>query len=122
GDLRLPAYMRASDAMNIYTPEAGKLVSIVQVDGVPVKQGDLLVEMTMPDLAFELSQIEQDISLLGAQLSDLGISTASASPRGAITAELRSATQQKEELSSKLAQQKILAPYDGIVKNLVTEF
>lgn len=121
GTLNLPGYKRATESATIYAPESGLLLSIIDDADNRVEAGDLLVEMDLRDLEFELSQIQKDIDQWELELATLGVSASSASPRGALVAQLTSGQEKFAELSEKLQGSYIRAPFSGSVRDLNTE-
>lgn len=119
--LSMPAYLRAANSITLYSQEAGRLVSMIENDGSLVDEGDVLVEFDLVDLRHEMQQAERDISLLQMQLADLGVSSSSASPRGAVLARLRSALEKRANLGSKMDHGRMIAPFSGLVKNLAAD-
>lgn len=121
GTLSLPAYYEAAEEAVVYVREPGMLVQLIDRDGTVVQQGDVLATMELRDQRHAFEQVARDIAMLESQLAAQGVGMAGTTPRSALAAQLRSAREKHAELAGKLAEEKIVAPFAGTVRNLAVD-
>lgn len=121
GTLSLPAYYEAAGEAVVYVREPGRLLQLVDRDGAFVQQGEALATMELRDQRHAFTQVERDIAMLESQLAAQGVSMTGTTPRSALAAQLRSAREKHAELARKLAEENIVAPFSGTVRNLAVD-
>lgn len=117
-NLSLPAYVHSAQSVVFFSQYPGRLTSIVSADGLAIKENDLLVQMEFPEIEYQLEQLYKDVELIDAQLAATGVRSNSLSPRASLVAQLRSAQEQISELSIRLDNQLISAPFDGTIRSI----
>lgn len=114
----LPALLVASRIEQIQTKSDALIrVSYLQ-EGKPVLAGDILVELEMPDILFELAQANASIQLAKTKLSRLAADANSRSQRQIIEEELARALQTREGLRKLEGYRFIRAPFSGVIVNV----
>ena len=113
--LKVPAIMEASEHVQLFPHEAGKITAIHLNNGDEVKKGDVLVELTSPSMVFGLEQTRHKINILNQRLGRI---TADAQEREQAIILQRELQREKERLvglNAQLENLNIRAPIDGIV-------
>ena len=113
--LKVPAIMEASDHVQLYPHEAGKITAIHLNNGDEVEKGDVLIELTSPSIVFDLDQTKHRINILNQRLGRI---TADIQDREQAVILRRELQREKERLlglNKQLENLNIRAPIDGVV-------
>lgn len=116
--LSLPAYWHSADTRVFYAQQTGAVLDSIVADGSIVRAGDVLVRLRYPDTQFQAQQQMRDMQLIEAQLASSGIASGYSSSRATLVAQLQAARKRMQELESVLADQVIVAPFDGKVRSV----
>lgn len=116
--LSLPAFWHSADTRVFYAQQSGGLLEYLAADGSSVRKGDVLVRVSYPDSEFQAEQQSRDVQLIEAQLASSGIASGFSASRATLVAQLQAARKRMQELESVLADQVIVAPYDGRVRSV----
>lgn len=117
----LPAVASPGEYAVIYSPVAGELVSLNAERGTVFKEGAVIGEINSRDLAYRFSAIEKRIMLVSAILQRSSLSSDTVDQRLSSTEELRRLTSERHSIDSKLSQQIILAPFEGVVDERISD-
>ena len=117
----LPSTVRANQQVTLYAKVAGYLGKVTVDKGDTVKEGDVLAEIEVPELAADLKRYEADAKVAGVESQrlsdaqkrapDLVVPQTLDKARGA----LDSAKASMERTQTLLGFAKITAPFDGVV-------
>lgn len=117
----LPSTIRANQQVTLYAKVAGYLGKVTVDKGDAVKDGDVLAEIEVPELAADLKRYEADAKVAGVESQrltdaqkrapDLVIPQSLDKARGA----LDSAKANMERTQTLLGFAKITAPFDGVI-------
>ncbi|MBO9479979.1 HlyD family efflux transporter periplasmic adaptor subunit [Salinisphaera sp. G21_0] len=122
--LRLPAVLVATDAVEVFPPQAGGVIENVFVkEGEPVKQGQLLFRLKNSDLLYQLQQLDIQLDLLDTLLNRMASTVEYTQSYPVFLQRRRALIKAQSGLKKQQALLDIKAPVDGIVvylDNLLT--
>lgn len=113
-----PALMLSSHLQQVFIPESAKVIQLNLKDGQKVEAGEVLVQLTSPDLNFKIAQSRSQLAIKQNQLEKLSLNPQSNNNRLVLITELG---EEKTKLQSLLALQEkltIKAPLTGEVRTL----
>ncbi|MFK7863623.1 MAG: HlyD family efflux transporter periplasmic adaptor subunit [Pseudohongiellaceae bacterium] len=116
--LSLPAFWHSADTRVFYAQQAGGMLETLASDGAMVRKGEVIARLRYPDTQFQADQQRRDLELIEAQLAGSGIASGFSSSRATLIAQLQAARKRMQELESVLADQIIVAPFDGKVRSV----
>ena len=105
----------------LYFPLSGQIKAFHVKNGQPVSAGELLMELSVPDLAHEISQLKRRYSELSWSRQSLGFNRKLKQQAMVVESEL---VTQNQRLRGKVSDEKkstVLAPHSGIVVNVVED-
>jgi putative peptide zinc metalloprotease protein len=115
---KVPAFLTATRTEQIHT----KSDTIIRVshlkNGLRVAKGDVLLELDLPDLAYELAKADASIRLAKTKLARLAVDLESRSQAKVIEEELSRALQNRKGIEALKANSLIKAPFDGTIENV----
>lgn len=115
GEIIAPAVWKQGVQQGVYSAESGRIVRMVVAQGEAVEQGQLLIEIDMPELHYSKRVLDMQIS---AQQALLQSAEMVKKGRNSIRVEqqnLESLQAQQRRIEQQLAQQQIFAPISGEV-------
>ena len=110
--LSLPAVIGASTSQKIYMPFDGQLIEMVST--VKVKAGESLYKLHVPDLFYQLKDVDREQERLQWQLNQFSIGGQYFDSRPKIKSELLAVTKKRNELQQVIAQSNYLVPFSGL--------
>ncbi|OED43343.1 hypothetical protein ACH42_10435 [Endozoicomonas sp. (ex Bugula neritina AB1)] len=123
--LRLPAVLVATDAVEVFPPQAGGVIEDVFVkEGEPVKQGQLLFRLKNSDLLYQFQQLDIQLDLLDTLLNRMASTVEYTQSYPVFLQRRRTLLKAQSGLEKQQALMDIKAPVDGIVvylDNLLTQ-
>ena len=111
--LELPGYWQAGSVVTLYAPISGQIKSLPDSGASSVTAGDVVVELSSPDLEFQLNQAEHDIRSSHYQLERTSFNAALAQDRLSLQAELTGALEKQVDLSAQLEDARLMAPFNA---------
>ncbi|MBF0419455.1 MAG: HlyD family efflux transporter periplasmic adaptor subunit [Magnetococcales bacterium] len=123
-----PAMLQAENHMVIYAPASARVTQMPVRSGQSVVQGDVLLQLTDPDLQHRLESIERTIVMTRWRLAVQGVDFSesvgdSATQKSAQTLEeeLITALTQRQAIQAELGKLRVLAPFSGMVVDVVED-
>ncbi len=113
-----PALLTANQYEQIHAKSDARILVSHLHEGMSVVAGDILLELEMPDLAFELAKAEASIKLAKTKLMRLASDAESRSQRQVIEEEMSRALQKRQGLQSLATNRIVRAPIDGTIVNV----
>ncbi|NLW04075.1 MAG: hypothetical protein GX029_02440 [Pseudomonadaceae bacterium] len=110
--IKAPGVVQASNSSQLFTPSGGYLISAVTEQGLAVKKGATLAQFSNPDLNHQYDLVEQQIIEVNWRLRQ-SLDSDQAS-QVALTRQQTALKEQLDELSSRLKELTIIAPFNGI--------
>lgn len=110
--LTFPAVLGGAVSQKIYMPLDGQLMSIENVG--KVKEGQQLYQLYLPDLQYQLSEVNREKQRLQWQLNQHSVAGEYLDPRPRIKNELLAVTKKFNQLQSLVAQNHYLATFSGV--------
>ena len=110
--LSLPAIIGGSTSQKIYMPFDGQLIDIRTTE--KVKAGELLYRLNVPDLRYQLSDVDREQEKLQWQLNQFSVGGQYLNPRPKIQNELLSVIKKRNELEQVMSQSNYFAPFSGV--------
>ena len=109
--LSLPAVVGSLKSQKIYMPFDGQLVDIRTAQEIKTKE--LLYQLNVPDLHYQLSDVDREQEKLQWQLNQFSIGGQYFDPRPKIQNELLSVIKKRTELEKIMSQSHYFAPFSG---------
>jgi putative peptide zinc metalloprotease protein len=106
--------------VTLYTPVAGKIEAILVKNMQDVKQGNILLQMSSPEIEHEIHQVSQRYKELSWKRDSLGFDENQRSQALVVSSELKTQLQRLYGLTSKQEKLQISSPVDGVVTDRVT--
>lgn len=116
--ISLPALLTSDRFEQIHTKADAIIVRSHLFEGRQVSRGDILIELEMPDISFQLAKAHASIRMANTKLTRLAADAESRSQRQIIEQEMARALQTLDGLKKLQEQQRVRAPFSGIVVNV----
>lgn len=110
-DLELAAVLKSAQTHKIYAQLDGQVAQRPKQEFF--QKGQLLYDISAPDLAFELEQVQQERAQLEWQLAHHSIGRELLQPRPRIQQELLAVISKEQELTALYASRRLMAPFEG---------
>ncbi len=112
-ELELPAYWQARSVVTLYAPLSGQLTLLPAAEVESVGSGDVIIEISSPDLQFQFQQAGHDLQSSRYQLERTSFSAGLAQDRLSLQASLQGALETRTNLQAQLDDASLVAPFDG---------
>lgn len=112
------ALASAQTEQQVFAPTPAHVARVFIQNDQHVERGDILAQLTSPDLNFNLTQTEREIALLEARFARIAGDREDRLLANIITSELAAAKQKLSGLQKEQAQLTIRAPIAGTVKDV----
>ncbi|TPE46624.1 hypothetical protein FJM67_15810 [Maribrevibacterium harenarium] len=110
--IKAPGVIQSNNSSTLFTRSGGYLITANTDSGIPVKKGDVLARFRNPDLSHQYDLVQQQIVELDWRLRQSLDSDQAG--RFALEQQRLALTDQLEELTVRLNQLAVVAPFDGI--------
>ncbi|NGZ28687.1 MAG: biotin/lipoyl-binding protein [Magnetococcales bacterium] len=119
--ITVPAILQAREHVVLYTLKPGQVVTLHKKQGDWVQEGELVVTLTSPDLAYQLVQVQNRIKLLEWEIANMGFETTFREKVQSLEQELQGAVAERIGLQQEEAKLKIKAPITGRLTDVTPE-
>ena len=116
--IRVPAVLEATELATIYAHESGQIQTVHVQHGDYVSQGDVLIEVTSPDLTYQTQQAKRRIDLIRSRLGRVMVDAQDLDQKIVLQRELQRALKTLKGLEAKAAKLNVVAPASGLVRDL----
>lgn len=117
-DFTAPAVMRAGEYQKLFPVEPSQVKGAYVRNGETVRKGQLLYELQAPDLEAEIATMRAEVSSAEFDLGRVMASQETAQDRLVMEGALAKSRAGLAGLEARLAQQRMTAPFDGIVSDV----
>lgn len=118
--VQVPAVVQAAQVQTLFLPEDAYVESIAVRDGDPVKQHQLLASFRSPALELSLLEVGAELGVARLHLSRVASSVQDKAMIDITENQIRRMEQRQAGLRDRLARLKLVAPFDGAVRDLET--
>lgn len=116
--VELPALLSAQQHARMYLPVNARVQTVNVRDGALVKQGDVLMQLESPELAFQLQLITAEVTRLENLLAGVSVNEDLYRDRLVLEQELAKANTLRHGLERELDMLTVRAPFAGQVRDL----
>ena len=116
--LELPAFWQAGSVVTLYAPLSGQLDYLPPSEDAAIAEGETLIEISAPDLEFQLDQTRHDIRSSQYQLERTSFNAALAQDRLSLQAQLSGALEKQVDLLAQLEDARLVAPFSARIADL----
>jgi putative peptide zinc metalloprotease protein len=111
----IPAVFESKEKTTLYASSPGYIENNLMKKGVAVKEGDILLKLTSPELEFEIDATQKEIDILKLQAKRIAASSDELSNIQVLVQQLQESRSKLEGLYEKQNKFLIKAPIDGII-------
>lgn len=118
-EVNVPAVIRVAEIQDLFAPEAGQITQLRLITGQRVKQGDVLLELSSPELEQQLQETRLQIKMVNERLSRQASSIEQRSLAAVNQQLLTQLERRLQGLHARLDRLTLRAPFSGVVETLV---
>lgn len=111
-DITVPAVLNSAKTQKIYMPLDGQLTYFGEEGDL--QEGQMIYQLSLPDLQYQLSQVQQEEQRLQWQLNQSSVAGEYLDPRPRIRNELLAVTKKLNQLKNVVAQNSYHASFSGV--------
>ena len=119
--VKIPSVLTAAEETGIFPPQTGVLMSVNAKEGNIVKKGDILFELISYDLERDYKNNSIRSKLTQQRLNRISSDEQDRASRLVLVNEMRTLQEQREGLERQINELRIVAPHDGIIKDIDKE-
>ncbi|MEP9315888.1 biotin/lipoyl-binding protein [Pseudomonas sp. LABIM340] len=119
--VEVPAQLEATRAVALHAPAAARVGRLLVRDGQTVEQGELLLELTSPDLDARQLIVRREIDLLQLQLRRQAGRSETAADVGILEQRLAESVAQYRGLAAQRERLQLRAPQAGVIRDLLPD-
>jgi putative peptide zinc metalloprotease protein len=111
----IPAVYESQEKTTLYASSPGYIENNLMKKGVAVKEGDILIKLTSPELEYDINTTEKEIDILKLQAKRIAASSDELSNIQVLVQQLQESRSKLDGLLEKQNQFVIRAPIEGII-------